>query len=81
MSALDRLTLKLAAAETASKPYKPEPYAAETDENVHCPKCHKNNDDDARYCDQCGFKLEGAKGVVVGPEVADADDPNDKDSK
>lgn len=77
MSAIDRLVVALAAADPNSKPYVPEPYNAEPDENVHCPKCHKQNDDDARYCDQCGFKLEGAKGVVVDPETApdgDADD-------
>lgn len=45
--------------------YEPEPYHADADENVTCPDCGKQNDDDASYCDQCGFKLAGADGVEV----------------
>lgn len=40
--------------------YKPTPYRADADETVKCPKCERMNDTDAHFCDQCGFKLEGA---------------------
>lgn len=48
--------------------YKPKPYDGNgeaADENVICPNCGKGDADDARYCDQCGFKLVGADGVKV----------------
>jgi hypothetical protein len=45
--------------------YKPAPYKADTDETVECPKCHRMNDRDAHFCDQCGFKLDGATDVEV----------------
>lgn len=43
--------------------YKPAPYKADPDETVKCPKCGRMNDRDAHYCDQCGFKLDGAPDV------------------
>lgn len=55
-----------------SKPYEPAPYKPEPDETVTCPNCSKVNDTDAKFCDQCGFKLEGATDVVVAPAPADA---------
>lgn len=60
-----------AAAPDSSKPYEPQPYAPEPDETVTCPNCQKMNDTDAVYCDQCGFELKGATGVVVAPPAAD----------
>lgn len=48
-----------------SKPFEPQPYHADADENVVCPQCKKHDDTDARFCDQCGFKLVGATGVDV----------------
>lgn len=45
--------------------YQPEPYHHDPNDTVTCPKCDKGNDDDAKYCDQCGFELEGAEGVKV----------------
>jgi len=51
--------------------YKPKPYKADPDETVECPKCHRMNDTDAHYCDQCGFKLDGATDVEV--KSADAE--------
>lgn len=40
-----------------AKGYQPEPYKADPDELVQCPKCKKMGDDDASFCDQCGFDL------------------------
>ena len=45
--------------------YKPVPYKHDPDETVQCPKCGRMNDTDAHYCDQCGFKLDGATDVEV----------------
>ncbi|HWF25164.1 MAG TPA: zinc ribbon domain-containing protein [Solirubrobacteraceae bacterium] len=47
--------------------YEPAPYHADPDETVKCPSCEKMNDDDASFCDQCGFQLKGADDVVVEP--------------
>lgn len=58
-------SLKAGAAGRAFAPYEPAPYHADPDETVECPNCHKMNDTDASYCDQCGFKLAGADDVVV----------------
>lgn len=33
------------------------PYARHAGEDVQCPKCHRYNEDDAKFCDQCGAKL------------------------
>jgi hypothetical protein len=67
-----------------TKPYAPADYEATPDETVECPECQKMNDDDSIYCGQCGFKLEGATGVVVndGPtadETGDETDSSDTD--
>ena len=51
--------------------YKPVPYKADPDETVECPKCHRMNDRDAHFCDQCGFKLDGATDVEVKSTEAD----------
>lgn len=48
--------------------YQPAPYAAEPDETVVCPNCGLLDAPDAQFCDQCGFKLAGAAGVVVNPD-------------
>lgn len=48
--------------------YKPKPYdknGEAADETVICPRCGSGDADDAKYCDQCGFKLMGANGVKV----------------
>jgi Zn finger protein HypA/HybF involved in hydrogenase expression len=45
--------------------YKPTPYKKDPDETVQCPKCDRFNDTDAHFCDQCGFKLDGATDVEV----------------
>lgn len=55
------------AAESAG--YQPAPYHQDPDEDVQCPRCHKMNDTDARYCDQCGFHLQGAEGVTVDGKI------------
>jgi len=49
----------------AATPYKPTPYKKDPDETVQCPKCDRFNDTDAHFCDQCGFKLDGATDVEV----------------
>lgn len=52
----------------AGSGYVPAPYDANGEgagEPVTCPKCGKGDARDARYCDQCGFKLVGALGVRV----------------
>lgn len=66
---------KTADAPDSSAPYQPQPYAPEPDETVTCPSCQKMNDTDAVYCDQCGFELKGATGVVVAPPVAEDGSP------
>jgi len=63
------------AADGASAGYQPEPYEQGPDEDVICPKCQKANADDAVFCDQCGFKLAGAQGVVT----SDGDDEDEED--
>jgi hypothetical protein len=40
--------------------YQPQPYQAEPEDTVMCPNCRLYNDPDAKYCDQCGFDLQGA---------------------
>lgn len=52
---------------TRKAAYEPVPYdpANESGPHVTCPNCGKFDDTDAKYCDQCGFKLEGADGVTV----------------
>jgi hypothetical protein len=48
--------------------YKPQPYDSTGEgavEPVTCPNCGKGDAADAKYCDQCGFKLAGADGVSV----------------
>lgn len=47
--------------------YAPIPYRVDADEAVTCPNCGLKNDNDARYCDQCGTELEGR--TDVQPEV------------
>lgn len=60
--------------------YEPKPYHGDPDETVICPKCRKHNDDDANYCDQCGYKLAGADGVKIAKPVdADASDDDSGD--
>lgn len=56
---------KPAADDGSEDGYQPEPYHHDPNDTVTCPKCDKGNDDDAKYCDQCGFELEGAEGVKV----------------
>lgn len=58
----------------AAAGYQPEPYHPDEDETVLCPNCEKRNDTDARYCDQCGYKLIGATDVKT---VTGADDDED----
>jgi len=53
--------------------YVPEPYHADADETVECPKCQKMNDVDASFCDQCGFELKGAPSVKVEAAKASGD--------
>ncbi len=48
--------------------YTPAPYDANGEgqgEPVTCPNCGKGDALDAKYCDQCGFELAGADGVIV----------------
>lgn len=56
--------------------YQPKPYHADPDETVTCPKCGKQNDTDARFCDQCGTKLAGNPDVKVEAAELDADARN-----
>ena len=56
----------------AAKPYEPQPYHRDPDENVECPVCHLFDDTDAKFCDQCGGKLEGRDDVRVIPAAAAA---------
>ena len=58
---------KASARAAAGKPFEPEPYHRDPDETVECPVCHLFNDLDARFCDQCGAKLEGRDDVRVLP--------------
>ncbi len=55
------------------EPYKPVPYKRDADETVQCPKCERFNDRDAHFCDQCGFKLDGATDVEVKAAEPDPD--------
>jgi hypothetical protein len=56
---------------TAMAGYEPEPYQPDADETVECPNCQKMNSPDARFCDQCGFKLEGSPDVNAEGETED----------
>lgn len=56
-----------------SKPYEPEPYKADPDELVTCPECKKGNDNDAHFCDQCGFDLTST-GFEPAPYKEDPDE-------
>lgn len=56
----------------AGKPYQPQPYHRDPDENTECPQCHLFNDTDANYCDQCGCKLIGREDVRVLPAAGPA---------
>jgi len=52
--------------------YQPQPYDADGEgagESVTCPKCGKGDAPDAKFCDQCGFKLAGADGVQVKTNI------------
>lgn len=54
--------------------YQPKPYDANGEgkgEPVTCPNCGKGDAADAKFCDQCGFHLVGAKGVKVNGKVVD----------
>lgn len=54
--------------------YEPAPYDSNGEgkgEPVTCPNCGKGDARDAKFCDQCGFKLVGAKGVKVNGKVVD----------
>lgn len=53
--------------------YQPQAYHADPDELVQCPKCKKMGDDDASYCDQCGFDLTST-GFVPRAYHADPDE-------
>lgn len=53
--------------------YQPQAYHADPDELVQCPKCQKMGDDDAHYCDQCGFDLTST-GFVPRDYHADPDE-------
>jgi len=61
------------ASPTADEPFEPQPYHADPDETVQCPKCQKMNDVDASYCDQCGTKLAGDPDVkIIAPAAPPA---------
>lgn len=62
---VDQGTLAAAAAPPAEtdKGYQPAPYKPDPDETVECPNCGKFDDEDAAYCDQCGFQLEGSEDI------------------
>ncbi len=65
---------------TVDAPYKPQPYAEQSDETVVCPECGLRNDDDAEFCDQCGEKLAGNPNVTVSePDDDDGSDDDDLD--
>lgn len=54
--------------------YQPAPYDADGEgkgEPVTCPKCGKGDARDAKFCDQCGFHLQGASGVKVSKGIGD----------
>lgn len=55
------------------EPYAPQSYCPEQDENVVCPDCAKQNDPDARFCDQCGGVLIGRTDVIVDGPHPDVD--------
>lgn len=44
--------------------YQPQPYHREAWENVCCPVCGCYNDDDGKYCGQCGIMLAGRDDVT-----------------
>src|ERR1039458_2807800 len=76
----DTVTDAPAATNDGTKPYEPESYHADPDETVICSNCEKANSPDAVFCDQCGFKLEGAVGVIVN-DAATADETGDTTDK
>jgi ATP-dependent protease ClpP protease subunit len=49
--------------------FAPAPYTRQLGSNVECPVCRKFNNNDARFCDQCGTKLIGRSDVneTAGP--------------
>lgn len=53
---------------------KAEPYSKKPGETVECPHCHKFNEPDAKYCDQCGQKLPAGKSEDKADEKADTPD-------
>lgn len=55
--------------------YQPQPYRREDWENVLCPVCGKYNDDDGKYCGQCGIELAGRDDVTSerAPATGDGD--------
>lgn len=62
----------LKAREVSLKDYTPAPYHADVDETVKCANCGKMNDDDARFCDQCGHSLTGAGDATVEGKSRDS---------
>lgn len=71
--------------------YAPAPYSHESWENVLCPVCGCYNDDDGKYCGQCGIELAGrddvtttrtaskATGSATAPILAAAAETDDTD--
>lgn len=71
---LAKAALKRGKGKDLSNGYAPKPYDANGEgkgEPVTCPNCGKGDALDAKFCDQCGFKLAGAKGVKVNGKVVD----------
>lgn len=76
----------------SARAFQPAPYDADGEgkgEPVTCPSCGKGDAADAVFCDQCGFRLGGADGVIVnGKQTNDAstetevrDDPTPEDDE
>jgi len=62
--------------QATGEPYDPQPYRQDADETVICPVCHKHDDTDAKFCDQCGTKLTGRTDVVEKAEWTTAQENN-----
>ena len=44
-------------------------------ENMICPKCHTPNDDEEKFCKNCGFQLSSSR---ICPECGETNDSNSK---
>lgn len=44
-----------------------------TSTRIRCPKCNQDNDEEARFCDECGYSLQKTKACPACEEMNDPD--------